>query len=81
MITDVGRSLKLKWALLSLLKVPLLLPVIPRLIQLAFTVGQPFLLRRLLRFLTERDNGQDVRIGYGLIGAYGLIYFGMAVRH
>ncbi|KAF4549613.1 ABC transporter-like protein 1 [Elsinoe fawcettii] len=69
-----SQRLRLKRALFQLMKSSILLPVIPRLIQIAFTLGQPFLLRRLLKFLTEADDQQDVRVGYGLIGAYGLIY-------
>lgn len=51
--------------------------VIPRLVLLAFTICQPLVLNRFLLFLDDRD--QPVTIGYGLIGAYGLIYIGIAL--
>ncbi|KAF2218923.1 P-loop containing nucleoside triphosphate hydrolase protein [Elsinoe ampelina] len=73
------RFTTMRWTLFKLFKSSLLLPIIPRLVQIAFTLGQPFLLRRLLSFLVERPDEQDVRVGYGLIGAYGFVYFGMAV--
>ncbi|KAK6202068.1 hypothetical protein LQW54_009124 [Pestalotiopsis sp. IQ-011] len=59
------------------LRVPLLLPVAPRLALLAFTFCQPFFLEKLLDHLSQprvEDN-----VGYGFIGASVLIYSGIAV--
>lgn len=50
--------------------------IVPRLALLAFTICQPLLLSRFLNFLD--DPSQSVQIGHGLIGAYGLVYFGIA---
>lgn len=59
------------------LAVRLMLPAIPRLALLAFSFCQPLLLRSFLRYL---DDGQaDARIGYAFVGAYALVYLGIAV--
>jgi hypothetical protein len=58
-----------KWVLLA--------PVIPRIALLAFTFCQPLLLRRFLQFLQDGD--EKVNVGYGMIAAYALVYFGMSV--
>jgi hypothetical protein len=57
----------------------MVLPVVPRVSLLAFTLCQPLLLKRLLGFLTSPK--QDKNIGYGLIGAYGVVYLGIAVSY
>lgn len=51
--------------------------VFPRLLQLGFTICQPLVLNRFLAFLEDR--GESVNRGYGLIGAYGLVYLGIAL--
>ncbi|UKZ47330.1 hypothetical protein TrVGV298_001548 [Trichoderma virens] len=50
--------------------------IVPRVALLGFTILQPLVLTRFLGFLD--DNTQSVNIGYGLIGAYGLVYLGIA---
>ncbi|KAL7963372.1 P-loop containing nucleoside triphosphate hydrolase protein [Trichoderma compactum] len=50
--------------------------IVPRLFLLAFTICQPLVLTRFLGFLD--DETQSVNVGYGLIGAYGLVYLGIA---
>lgn len=69
----------LKRVIFSLLKWPILVPIIPRLALLAFTFCQPLLLRRLLDYLNNSD-AETENIGYGLIGAYFVVYAGLAVR-
>ena len=59
------------------LKVPILLPVIPRLAMLGFTLCQPFLTERLLNYLSQPELNPNV--GYGFIGATFLIYLGIAI--
>lgn len=54
------------------------MPIIPRLALLALTFCQPLLLRRLLDYLKHSDV-EDKNIGYGLIGAYFVVYVGLAV--
>lgn len=58
----------LKWSILAV--------VPPRLALLAFTICQPLALNRFLDFLN--DPSEPVRYGYVLIGAYGLVYLGIA---
>ncbi|PTB70684.1 P-loop containing nucleoside triphosphate hydrolase protein [Trichoderma citrinoviride] len=50
--------------------------IVPRLALLAFTICQPLVLTRFLGFLN--DETQPDSIGYGLVGAYGLVYLGIA---
>jgi ATP-binding cassette subfamily C (CFTR/MRP) protein 1 len=68
----------LKRVIFSLLKWPILVPIIPRMLLLALTFCQPLLLRRLLDYLNNSDVG-DKSTGYGLIGAYFVVYAGLAV--
>jgi len=51
--------------------------VLPRLCLLAFTICQPLVLNRFLSFLASPSESPDT--GYGLIGAYGLVYLGIAI--
>ncbi|KAI0124051.1 putative ABC multidrug transporter [Xylariales sp. AK1849] len=59
------------------LKVPLLLPILPRLALLGFTFSQPFYIEKLLESLSRSE--VDANVGYGFIGASILIYSGIAV--
>lgn len=63
--------------LVRTLKVPLLLPIAPRLALLGFTFCQPFFIRKLVDYLAEPE--MDANVGYGFIGASILIYTGIAV--
>jgi ABC-type multidrug transport system fused ATPase/permease subunit len=63
-------------ALARTLKVPLLLPIAPRLALLGFTFSQPFFIETLLTYLAKPT--LDPNVGYGLIGASFLIYSGIA---
>jgi hypothetical protein len=60
-----------KWELLA--------PVLPRLIQIAFTFCQPLLLNRFVNYLSGSNGPESTDIGYGLIAAYGLVYLGLTV--
>jgi hypothetical protein len=59
------------------LRVPLLLPILPRLALLAFTFCQPLFIERLLDTLSEPE--VDANVGYGFIGASVLIYAGISI--
>ena len=62
---------RLKWRLLS--------AVPPRLGLIAFNFCQPFLIPRAISF-ASRSKAQDPNnVGYGLIGAYFLVYSGIAI--
>ena len=63
---------KLKW--------PILAVVPPRLCLMAFNFCQPFLINRAVTFSQQSTSAQTANIGYGLIGAYVLVYVGIAVR-
>lgn len=71
----------LLWTLLGALKWALLAPVIPNVCMIAFTIAQPLLINAFLSFLsTPSDGSQEQKdVGYGLVGAYGLVYLGIAV--
>ncbi|POS73509.1 hypothetical protein DHEL01_v208095 [Diaporthe helianthi] len=64
-------------ALIKTLKVHLLLPILPRLAQLAFTFSQPFFIEKLLEYLNRPQ--VPANVGYGFIGASILIYAGIAI--
>ncbi|PQE15658.1 ABC multidrug transporter protein [Rutstroemia sp. NJR-2017a BBW] len=72
-----GDKLGLMKVLARTLKVPLLLPVLPRLVLLGFTFCQPLFIEKLLDRLSEP--GFDANVGYGFIGASMLIYSGIAI--
>ncbi|KAJ5554453.1 hypothetical protein N7513_004412 [Penicillium frequentans] len=64
-------------ALARTLAVPILLPVVPRIAMLGFTICQPFLIQTILDYLEEPSNSLTVNKGYGLIGATVLVYTGI----
>lgn len=64
------------WCCILTLQRSLYAIVVPRLALLAFTICQPLVLNRFLIFLD--DDPESKNVGYGLIGAYGLVYFGIA---
>lgn len=72
-----GDKFGLAKVLMRTLKVPLLLPVPPRLALLGFTFCQPFFIEKLLDHLSQPR--VDANIGYGFIGASILIYSGIAI--
>ncbi|KAF5020407.1 hypothetical protein F66182_7569 [Fusarium sp. NRRL 66182] len=72
------QSEALSWLLFTSLKIPLLLPAIPRLALIGFTFCQPFLIQTILRYLESRS---EPEYGYGLIGGTILIYTGMAISN
>ncbi|KAI9848831.1 MAG: hypothetical protein M1837_006347 [Sclerophora amabilis] len=69
----------LLWTIVAHYKWPLLLTIPPRLCLTAFTFAQPFLVTRILEFITQPDNPNSNNIGYGLIGAMALVYIGIAI--
>ncbi|EKG10418.1 Putative ABC transporter protein [Macrophomina phaseolina MS6] len=60
---------------------PSFAPVLPRLLFTGFTFAQPFLVHSVTNFLKrDRESAPD-RWGYGLIGAYALVYTGIALSN
>ncbi|KAF2223913.1 P-loop containing nucleoside triphosphate hydrolase protein [Elsinoe ampelina] len=74
-----GRQIHLISAIISLLRWPIVLAVLPRIALLGLTLCQPLLLRRLLSYLQAGALNRDANTGYGLIGAYGVVYVGIAL--
>lgn len=64
---------------LRTLKWPLLSAVIPRLALTAFNYCQPFLLNRAIDLSQQPVTPSSRNTGYGLIGAYFLVYVGLAI--
>ncbi|KAF6838319.1 hypothetical protein CMUS01_04702 [Colletotrichum musicola] len=64
----------------SVLKWPILAPIPAYLIIVGLQLAQPFLISNIMAYLaTPVDHSEDQRnIGYGLIGAYGLVYLCIA---
>ena len=75
---------KLRWPLLrslwKALRWSLLSAVPPRLCYSGFLFAQPFLIDRATSYLGQKSDDGDDNIGYGLIGATGCIYLGIAVN-
>ncbi|KAL6360528.1 hypothetical protein LRP88_06234 [Fusarium phalaenopsidis] len=61
----------LKWELLSITP--------PRLAMIALSISQPFLVSHALRFLTMPASEATMNLGYGLIGAFALVFVGSAI--
>lgn len=65
------------WATFKVLKWNMLVIAIPRSIAIGLTVLQPFLIASILRFLSSPE--VETAVGYGLVGAFGIIYMASAV--
>ncbi|KAK6853810.1 hypothetical protein PG995_010622 [Apiospora arundinis] len=73
-----GPRPRLAPVLLQALRWSIIAPVIPRLVQVAFTLCQPLLLREFLRYLA----GEATFVGdtsYAFAITYGLVYLGIAI--
>lgn len=66
-------------ALFATLKWPILKTLLPRFLLLAFTVCQPVLLHDLIENLGQASTPGTEAVGKGLVGAYALVYIGIAV--
>ncbi|KHN96132.1 ABC transporter [Metarhizium album ARSEF 1941] len=60
-----------RWALLS--------GTLPRLAYTGFSYSQPFLVERVLDFVSEDREPDSNKIAYGLIGAYAIVYVGLSL--
>ncbi|KAI8938151.1 hypothetical protein NX059_005817 [Plenodomus lindquistii] len=58
---------------------PILAVVPPRIALIGFNFCQPFLINRAVTFSQQSTSSQTTNIGYGLIGAYVLVFVGIAV--
>jgi hypothetical protein len=59
---------------------PILQTIPPRAALTALVFCQPFLINRAITLSQEAITKQTTQTGYGLIGAYFLVYVGIAVR-
>lgn len=57
----------------------MMFPVIPRLFQVGFTFAQPFLVTAAIELAYLPQQLPYNNLGYGLIGAFILVYGGLAV--
>ncbi|KAL9616745.1 MAG: hypothetical protein Q9160_008402 [Pyrenula sp. 1 TL-2023] len=62
----------------SVLKWSILASAVPRALLIGLTFAQPFLIRRTIDFVSDR-NDQPVNVGWGLVGAYAIVYTGLAL--
>ncbi|KAF2842938.1 hypothetical protein M501DRAFT_1005649 [Patellaria atrata CBS 101060] len=67
------------WTTIRTLKWPILTITVPRLCLIGFQFCQPFLINRAISLSQEPVDEHTTNIGYGLIGAYIIVYLGMAV--
>ncbi|KAL4874710.1 P-loop containing nucleoside triphosphate hydrolase protein [Aspergillus karnatakaensis] len=59
-----------KWLLLT--------PIVPRLIYIGFKFSQPFLVYRATAYMYDPEGPNTKKVGGGLIGAYAIVYVGIA---
>ncbi|PQE21894.1 ABC transporter protein [Rutstroemia sp. NJR-2017a BVV2] len=71
------KSYSLAWAITKALWAPITMTMIPRLVLVAFSIAQPFLIQDAINFV--EDGTEPNRYGYGLIGAFAITYIGIAV--
>ncbi|KAH7237781.1 P-loop containing nucleoside triphosphate hydrolase protein [Fusarium redolens] len=64
---------------LKTLKWPILSIIFPRLCFIGFTFCQPFLISATLEWAGNSSDSDDMNQGYGLIGAWFLVFMGLAV--
>lgn len=77
--TNKQRKHSLFNACASALMWPFFISAIPRIMLMGFKYSQPFLLRRTVGYVQEQANKKTNDIGWGLVGAYAIVYVGIAV--
>jgi hypothetical protein len=75
-----GKSYALFIAMGRAFWLPLSLPMIPKLFLVALNLAQPLLVDTTINFVKSIED-KPKEFGYSLIGAFGLTYLGIAVRH
>jgi len=71
----------LLWVYVVHYRVALASAILPRLCLTGFRFAQPFLVHAAVAFLTAPAGTNTANYGYGLIGAYAIVYIGIAVSH
>ncbi|RGP71223.1 multidrug resistance [Fusarium longipes] len=69
----------LMFTVVKTLKGPILSIIFPRLCFIGFTFCQPFLISATLAWAEKDSNPDDMSQGYGLIGAWFIVFVGLAV--
>jgi hypothetical protein len=69
----------LLWACFRYFSGPILLGILPRALQVGFTFAQPFLVDTTVTWIGGDDLSYTLGQGYALIGAFGIVYIGIAV--
>jgi ATP-binding cassette, subfamily C (CFTR/MRP), member 1 len=77
--SDAAGSYKLVFTMFRVALKPLLAAIPPRLLIVFFRFMQPFLIRRTSSVVALPPDEYTTNLGWGLTGAYGLVYFGLAV--
>ncbi|KAJ5748330.1 uncharacterized protein N7511_010026 [Penicillium nucicola] len=78
---DKYQSNALLWTFVFHYKWAFLEGILPRLAYTGFCFAQPFLVERVLDFMTEPEHVNSNNYAYGLIGAYAIVYIGIAVSY
>jgi len=81
LLVDNHKPHALLRVLLSVYKWPFLAAIIPRLCLSGLTYAQPFLVERVILFISEPETPISNNIGSGLIAAYAIVYIGIGVRY
>ncbi|CCD44945.1 similar to ABC transporter [Botrytis cinerea T4] len=71
------KSYSLALAIAKALWAPLTVTMVPRLFLIAFSMAQPFLIEDAINFV--EGGTEPNQYGYGLIGAFGITYLGIAI--
>jgi ATP-binding cassette subfamily C (CFTR/MRP) protein 1 len=64
--------------LCSVLKWNIMASAVPRLLLIGLQFCQPFLIQRAIKYVSNR-NDQPGNVGWGLVGAYAIVYIGLAL--
>ncbi|KAL7915178.1 P-loop containing nucleoside triphosphate hydrolase protein [Trichoderma velutinum] len=78
-VTRDGRKASLFLNTVWILKMEIAGIALPRLATVALTIAQPFLVSQALRFLAMPKDEHSDNVGYGLIGAFALVFVGSAI--
>jgi hypothetical protein len=80
-LKPAGKSSKnaLLWTFLIHYKWCLLSGVLPRLAHTGLVFSQSFLIHRVLDYTADRDIPNSLETAHGLVGAYAIVYIGIAV--
>lgn len=76
---DKSKKNALFWVFLRHYKLAILTGVLPRLVYAALSLSQPYLVQRVLDFNDSKDNPNSKATIYSMIGAYAIVYVGLAV--